>query len=74
MEALKVHRTRRLKIVQLTQTWDSKVQAAQMSVYGDEDYLEYQVLLSFTQRWREHDRVLRVFIAYAEVILDSNKC
>ena len=73
MEALRLHRIRRLKIVQLSQIWDLKVQAARESIYGDEDYLEAQVLLSFVQRWRKYDHILRGFIAYAEVILNSDE-
>ena len=73
MEVLRAHRIRRLKIAQLIQVWDSKIQTARASIYGDEDYLEAQVLLNYANRWREYDLVLRAFIAYAEVILDSSE-
>ena len=73
MEALKAQRKRRMKIVQLAQVWQSKIKKAQMSIYGDQDYLESQILLSFANRWKESEQSLQPFLAYAEVILGSTE-
>lgn len=72
MLALKVQRTKRLRIVQIAQVWEAKIEKAQVSIYGDANYLESQILLSFAQRWKEYQQDLKPFIAYGEVIITSS--